>query len=155
MAKNDRPLMRQKVNVSETLIQSWKRNMNHELRQVIHAPLLEMEDYGKSFEHQERTFEIFGMTDNGHMMLREMVDGEPFYWECTIHFVQMKLGRFNHEYITVNGIKTTRQMDYEVHKLLLPPQKATRKKAVEEEEPEQEVEMVQYSEDDYTEETEN
>jgi hypothetical protein len=152
MAKNDRPLMRQKVNVHQTLIDSYKRNMAHELRNVIHKSLLQIEDYGTSFEHQDRTFEIFGFTENSHVILREMHEGEPFYWECTQAFVQMKLGRKNHLYTTIAGFKTTVPMDYEIAALLLPPVRATRKKVQEEEAedlPKDEIETVVFVEDEY------
>lgn len=155
MAKNDRPLMRQKVNVHQSLIDSYKKNMAHELRNVIHKSLLEIEDYGTSFEHQDRTFEIFGFTENGHVILREMQDGEYFFWECTQAFVQMKLGRKNHLYTTIAGFKTTVPMDYDIAQLLLPPVRATRKK-VQEEEPEDlpkdEFETVVFVEDEYADE---
>jgi len=154
---NSRPLMRRKVNVNETLIQYWKKLMGIELRHLVHAPLLEMEDYGLAFEHQGRTFEIFGMTENGHMMLREMVEGEPNYWECTRHFVQMKLGRKYVKWVTIAGISTTIPMDYETTRLLLPPQRATRRKAVAEEEEveKSEFEFVEYTETDYSTEKED
>jgi hypothetical protein len=154
---NSRPLMRRKVNVNETLIQYWKKLMGIELRHLIHAPLLEMEDYGLAFKHQDRTFEIFGMTENGHMMLREMVDGEPNYWECTRHFVQMKLDRRYVKWETIAGMSTTIPMDYDTNKLLLPPQRATRRKAVAEEEEieKPEFELIEYTETDYSSETED
>jgi len=154
---SSKPLMRQKVNVNETLIQYWKKLMTHELRNLVHAPLLEMEDYGLAFEHQNRTFEIFGMTENSHMILREMMDGEPYYWECTRQFVQMKLGRKNGRFITVAGQTTTIPMDYEIGRLYLPPIRATRRKAVaEEEETEKsEFEFIEYNETDYSKESES
>lgn len=152
MAKTERILMKQKVNVTQNLIDYWKRNMGTYLRNLIHAPFLYMEDYGTIFEHQNRTFEIYGMTENGHVILREFFDNEHFYWECTLSFVQMKLNRYNHEFIN-DGVTKYRPMPYETHKLYLPPQKASRKK--QEEEESTELETVQFVEDEYKEESEN
>jgi hypothetical protein len=81
-----------------------------------------------------------------------MHEGEPFYWECTQAFVQMKLGRKNHLYTTIAGFKTTVPMDYEIAALLLPPVRATRKKVQEEEAedlPKDEIETVVFVEDEY------
>ena len=78
---NSRPLMRQKVNVGQELLESYKRNMAHELRNVIHKSPLEFSDYGRAFEHKERTFEIFGFTENSHVILREMHEGNPLFIE--------------------------------------------------------------------------
>jgi hypothetical protein len=154
---NSRPLMRQKVNVHSTLLEHYKKNMAHDLRNVIHKSLLNFEDYGLSFEHQGRNFEIYGFTENSHVILREIVNEESFYWECTQAFVQMKLGRINYRYVKVAGKPITIPMDYEIAQLLLPPVRATRKKAQEEEEdlPKDELETVTYTDDDYTEENED
>jgi hypothetical protein len=156
MAANSRLLMRQKVNVPQSLIDSYKKNMEHELRNLIHGSLLYVEDYGSKFEHQERTFEVFGFTENGHVILREFHEGEPYYWECTQAFVQMKLGRKNQMFTTIGGIRTTIPMDYETHQLLLPPIRATRKKVQEEPEdlPKDEFETVVYNDDEHAEEPE-
>lgn len=154
---NSRPLMRQKVNVNQELLESYKRNMAHELRNVIHKSPLEFSDYGRAFVHKERTFEIFGFTENSHVILREMHEGNPFYWECTQSFVQMKLDLKNHAYTEIAGMKTMVPMDFDTAQLLLPPVRATRRK-VQEEEPEDlpkdEFDTVVFVEDDYTEEPE-
>jgi hypothetical protein len=149
---NSRPLMRQKVNVHQTLLDSYKRNMAHELRNVIHKSPLEFTDYGTSFVHKERTYEIMGFTENSHVILKEMHEGNPYYWECTQPFVQMKLDRKNHAYTEIAGIKTTVPMDFEPLMLVLPPIRASRKKLVEEVEdlPKDEFDTVVYNEEEHS-----
>lgn len=151
-----RDLMRQKVNVTPGLIAHWEKNMEFHLRQIINRYLITKEDKGKSFEYQGRTFIILGMTENEHMILTEQVEGTTIYWEATPHFVQMRMGLFYCEWIKVNGITTTRNIEYNVSKLYLPSHKASRKKKVEEEEPiEDEMIMETYVEDDYSDESED
>ena len=154
---NSRPLMRQKVNVNSTLLEHYKKNMAHELRNVIHKSPLEFSDYETSFEHKGRTFTIMGFTENSHVILREMHEGNPYYWECTQPFVQMKLDRKNQMYTEIAGMKTTIPMEFDIAQLLLPPVRATRRKAQEEEPedlPKDEFETVVFIEDEHVEELE-
>ena len=113
--------MRRKINVSEHLLKSWKELYLHDIRNLIQPSLMKPEDLGTTFEHQDRHFEIIGMTIGGTLMLREMVNGESIYWECTRYFVQHKLRRFNLEFFKVNGKLQTREIGYPEVKLLLAP----------------------------------
>jgi hypothetical protein len=98
-----------------------------------------------------------GFTENSHVILREMHEGNPYYWECTQSFVQMKLDRKNYMYTEVAGMKTMVPMEFEIAQLLLPPVRATRRKAQEEEPedlPKDEFETVVFVEDEHVEELE-
>lgn len=141
-------LMRQKINVSSTMIFEWKRNMEFNLRNLINKHLLKVEDLNTSFEHQDRTFTIVGMTSSENVILSEEIDGELYYWECTPHFVQMKLNRFYVEWKKVNGIRVPFSMAYEDRKLYLTNNRAYRKKK--EETVEEEPVMETYVEDIYS-----
>jgi hypothetical protein len=132
--KNDRALMRQRINVSPALLNKWVENYLFDIRHIIHGSLLKAEDIGTKFEHQERTFEIVGMGESRAVMLREVREEGTFYWETTRHFVQMKLERFNQEFVKASGTSKTvlRDLPYDVNQLLLAPVKASRKAKVEE-----------------------
>lgn len=125
MAKYD--LMRQKVNVTPGLIEHWEKTMKFELRNLIKKSLITFEDFGKEFQHQNRTFKIIGMTEIGHMILEEIVNQKSIYWECTRHFVQMKLDRFIESYAMMGGIMVKTKINYEESKLLLPPMRLIKK----------------------------
>lgn len=154
---NERPLMRQKVNVSPALLKKWEDNYLFEVRQIIHQIPLEREHLNKTFEHQERTFEIIGMGEGRSIMLRETRAEGTFYWECTRHFAEMKLGLFNREFVKAPGTSKTvlQQMPFEENQLLLAPLKPSRKKVeVVEEEIEDEFDQLEGYEDEIVDETE-
>jgi hypothetical protein len=141
-------LFKQKVNVSPVLAKSYVKNFEFHTRNLVNKHLLTTEDLGKTFEHQERTFTIHGMTENEHMIVTENIDGRIVYWECTTYFVQMKLERFYCIWQKVNGITITVPKEYDVNRLYLPNHKASRRKKVSEEElPEDEPIMETYVED--------
>lgn len=162
--KEERQLMRQKINVSDVLIESWKANYLHDIRHMIHPSLMKPEDIGTTFEHQGRTFEILGMSIGGSLMLRETREEGVFYWECTRQFVQLKLERFNQEFFKIKGKLMTRDISYPEVKLYLAPLNRKLKK---EEEPvddrytdeyyeeDESVEKVSFVEDSYDDEIEN
>jgi hypothetical protein len=157
---NDRPLMRQRVNVSPTLINKWKENYLFDIRHVIHQLPLEKEHLGQTIEHQDRTFEILGMGESRSIMLKETRPEGIFYWECTRQFVQMKLGLFNKEFVNLpNGKTTLKDMPYSDTELLLAPLKATRKaKSTEdetEETPSNEFEQIEEYQDEIADESQN
>jgi|NOAtaT_7_FD_contig_41_865726_length_1148_multi_3_in_0_out_0_3 hypothetical protein len=149
---NDRPLMRQRVNVSEVLINKWKENYLFDIRHVIHQIPLEKEHLNQTFEHQGRTFELIGMGEGRTLMLRETRTEGTFYWECTRQFVQSKFGLFNKEFVSVAGTTKTilRDLPYSETELLLAPLKVSRKKATveETEEPVNEFEQIEDYEDE-------
>lgn len=124
----DRVLMRQKINISPVLLNKWKDNYLFDIRQMVHGSLLEKTDLYTTFEHQERTFEIVGMGEGRSLMLRETRSEGVFYWECTRQFVQMKLERYNQEFLKVEGSGKTRlsPIPYTESELLLAPLKARR-----------------------------
>jgi hypothetical protein len=161
--KEERQIMRQKVNVSDVLIESWKANYLHDIRNLIHPSLMEKEDLGKTFEHQGRTFEIVGMSTGGTLMVRETREEGIFYWECTRQFVQMKLQRFNKEFYKLLGKLQTRMISYPENKLFLAPLNKRAKKEEEEviddrydgNEDDDSPAMVSYSDDNYDDETED
>jgi hypothetical protein len=142
MAKtNDRPLMRQKINVSPALLKKWNDEYLFDIRQMIHGSLLEASDIGTTFEHQGRVFEIVGMGDGRSVMLRETRSEGIFYWECTRQFVQMKLERYNKAFQKLpNGKTTLVDMPYENTQLHLAPKNVKRKKAVVVEDEEETIE---------------
>lgn len=143
-------LMRQKINVTPRLVESWKENMTFEIQSLIHSQLLNTEDYGLKFKHQEREFEIVGMTKDALVMLREIVDEQPFYWECTSAFAQLKLDRKYYEWVEIAGIKTTQVMEYDRNRLFLPNRTAKRRIKKEEEEvkiEDVEVNVIEYIEE--------
>jgi hypothetical protein len=155
--REEKQLMRQKVNATDTLINRWQEYYMDDIRHIIHASMMRPEDLGKTFEHQERTFEIIGMTLSKTIVLRETRSEGIFYWECTRHFVQMKLGRFNEEFYQVPKKKRllTREIPYANYQMYLPP--LNKRIKVETLEPEiDEVESVEisYEEDHITNETE-
>jgi hypothetical protein len=132
--KNERALMRQRINVTPTLLQKWKDNYLFDIRHVIHGSLMQPEDIGTVFEHQERQFEIIGMGESRAIMLKETRSEGTFFWETTRHFVQLKLERFNKAFVKAPGTSKTilRDMPYEESQLLLAPIKARRGAKVEE-----------------------
>jgi hypothetical protein len=118
---------------------------------MVHGSLLEKEDLFTKFEHQDREFEIVGMGEGRSLMLRETREEGVFYWECTRHFVQMKLNRYNQEFIKVEGKGKTilQPIGYSDTELLLAPLKAKRgRKAAEVEESEDMVFVNSYDEFD-------
>lgn len=120
MAKLDRPLMRQKINVSSALLKKWKFDYHFHVRNIINPSLLKSKDFGTTFEHQGRVFEIIGMGESDSIMLRETRDEGIFYWECTKSFVQFKLGRFNKSYQKLpNGKTILVDIPYEENQLFL------------------------------------
>jgi hypothetical protein len=163
MAKStiDRPLMRQKINVTPVLIKKWEDNYLFDIRQMINGSLLKPEDIGTIFEHQGRYFEIVGMGEGRALMLRETRSEGVFYWECTRQFVQMKLGRFNRAFQKTQFGKTILvDMPYENAQLHLAPKNTKRKKAVVEtvEEEEEYVEneiLIDNFDEDIADETQN
>lgn len=145
-------LMRQKVNVTPTTLAYWKRCMEKNLRCIINKWLIKAEDFGKTFEHQGRVFEIVGMTETDeNTILKEIIDETPVYWQATTDFVQSKLGMFYVEWTTVAGHKITKNRGYDLNSLYLPPNKPGRKKKAEAEEEETPV-METYVEDNFDEE---
>jgi hypothetical protein len=156
---NDRPLMRQKVNVTPVLLKKWEDNFLFDIRHIIHASPLEKEHLNKTFEHQERTFEVVGMGEGRSVMLREVRPEGTFYWECTRHFVEMQFGLFNREFVKAPGTKKSilRDMPFEESQLLLAPLKPSRRKAavVEEEVIEDEFEQLENYEDEIVDESQN
>lgn len=130
MAKlTDRKLMQQKINVNSALIQKWVDEYKFDIRHLITSSFMKESDLGTTFEHQGRTFEIVGMGNQRNIMLRETREEGVFYWETTREFVQMKLGRFNHEFKKLpNGKMIALEIPYETSRLLLAPKNAKRKK---------------------------
>jgi hypothetical protein len=160
--KEERQLMRQKINISDILIESWKSNYLHDIRHMIHPSLMKEEDLGTIFEHQGRTFEILGMSIGGSIMLRETREEGVFYWECTRQFVQLKLERYNREFFKINGKLMTRDIPYPEIKLYLAPLNRKLKKEelvddgyTDENEDELMETEIQYVEDDYDNESED
>ena len=153
--KADRPLMRQKINVTSTLIAKWEYEYKFDIRNLINPSLLKVSDLGTTFEHQERTFKIVGMGEGRNVMLSETTEEGTFYWETTRQFVQMKLGRFNRIYQKLpNGKTTLVNVEYDNNQLHLSPKGVRRKKAKEEEEtPENDYDLVTI--DEYETEIEN
>ena len=155
--KNDRALMRQRINVTPTLLQKWKDNYLFDIRNVVHGSIMENEDLGIVFEHQEREFEIIGMGESRAIMLKETRPEGIFYWECTRHFAQLKLERFNRAFVKAPGTSKTILQDipYEENQLLLAPMKARRGAKVEElvESPVDEFERIEDYEDEIVDET--
>jgi hypothetical protein len=145
-------LMRQKINVSPIMLFEWKRNMEFNLRCLIHKHLLSKNDYQSEFIHQGRTFTIVGMTEMEHVIVEEIFEGEKYYWECTAEFAQMKLGRFYTEWKIINGIRIAVNAPYEDRKLYLPINRIQRKKKEEVEETEDPI-METYVEDIHEEES--
>ena len=133
MAK-ERELMRQKVNVTPVLADHYQKQLNVFTQNLITKYLVSVDDIGTEFIHGDRTFKIHGMTANEHMIVTEEVDGETIYWECSAHFVQMKLDRKYVEWKDLGGKSTPIEKDYEPLKMYLPVLKASRKKAAVEEE---------------------
>ena len=156
---NDRPLMRQKVNVSPALLKKWQENYMFDIRHIIHQIPLEEEHLNRTFEYQGRTFEVIGMGEGRSIMLRETRTEGTFYWECTRHFVEMQFGLFNREFVKAPGTSRTvlQDMPFEENQLLLAPLKATRKKAVveEEEEKQDEFETLDTYEDEIADDSQN
>jgi len=133
MAKStiDRPLMRQKINITPALLKKWEENYLFDIRQVIHGSLLKPEDLATIFEHKGRYFEIVGMGEGRSLMLRETRSEGVFYWECTRQFVQMKLGRFNRAFQKLPTGKTILvDMPYDNAHLHLAPKNTKRKKPI-------------------------
>lgn len=155
--KNDRALMRQRINVTPTLLQKWKDNYIFDIRNVVHGSIMENEDLGTIFEHQERSFEIIGMGESRAIMLKETRSEGIFYWETTRHFVQLKLERFNRAFVKATGTSKTilRDMPYDESQLLLAPMKARRGAKVEEvvDSPVVEFEQIEEYEDKIIDET--
>lgn len=130
----DRPVMRQKINVSDSLLKKWKTNYMFELRQPIHKSLMKASDIGTKFEHEGRLFEIVGLGESDSIMLKEERSEGVFYWECTRRFTQMKLGRFN-QMLSKSSLGTTIFSDipYTELQLRLAPIKKSRRRVKEEE----------------------
>jgi hypothetical protein len=150
----DRPLMRQKVNVSPELLEKWKAEYLFDIRHIIHGSLLTPEDLGTTFTHQERTFEIVGMGNGRTVMLRETREEGVFYWETTRPFVQQSLNRFNRAFTKLpNGKTTLTNMSYEPVQLVLAPKNTKRRKPVVEEEEvivtDNEIQLEVYNEEDH------
>lgn len=148
----DRPLMRQKINVSPVLLDKWKAEYLFDIRNLIHGSLLTPEDLGTTFIHQERTFEIVGMGNGRTVMLRETREEGVFYWETTRQFVQKSLKRFNRAFTKLpNGKTTYTYMMYEPAQLLLAPKNTKRRKPVVEEVivTNNEIQLEVYNEEDH------
>ena len=142
----ERSLMRQRVNVSPVLLNHWQNMYLFDIRNVVHGSLMKPEDLGTTFEHQGRTFEIVGMGESRLIILRECREEGIFFWECTRHFVQMKLERYNQQFIHVEGTKKSQlvPMSYDNNQLFLAPLK-TRRKA----KPIGEIEVLEEVEDEF------
>jgi hypothetical protein len=155
--KTDRALMRQRINVTPTLLQKWKDNYIFDIRNLVHGSLMENEDLGTTFKHQEREFEIIGMGESRAIMLKETRPEGIFYWECTRHFVQLKLERFNKSFIKcpITNRTTLHNISYDESQLLLAPMKARRGAKVEEvvDSPVVEFEQIEEYEDAIVDET--
>lgn len=158
----DRPLMRQKLNVTPTLLEKWNYEYLFDIRNMINSSLLTPEDIGTKFTHNERTFEIIGMGNGRTIMLRETREEGVFYWESTRHFVQLSLGRYNRAFTKLpNGKTIFTDMVYEPSQLVLAPKNIKRRKPVVEEEEviatDDEIQLEVYNDQDsdITDETEN
>lgn len=139
--KADRPLMRQKINVTPALIAKWEYEYKFDIRNLINPSLLKVEDLGTTFEHQGRTFQIVGMGEGRNVMLKEITEQGEFYWESSRQFVQMKLNRFNKIYQKLPTGKTALvNIEYDLNQLHLAPKSNRRKKVKTEEEEIEEVE---------------
>jgi hypothetical protein len=152
--KEERIIMRQKTNVTDVLIEQYKHYYLEDIRHLIHPSLMTPEDIGVKFTHNDREFEILGMTFGGALMVRETREEGEFYWECTRPFVQMKLGRFNKEYFRAAGKLQTRVIAYPENKYYLMPLNMKPKKEEQEAEyvqEELEPVLIDYKEDNYDE----
>lgn len=151
---SERPLMRQRVNASPALLNKWVENYKFDIRHIIHGSILEVSDLGTTFEHQDRIFEIIGMAESRLIMLKETNELGTFYWECTRHFTQMKLERYNQAFVYIDGTKKSQLVDmaYDMNQLLLAPLKTRRKIK-----PIEEIEVIEDNEDpnDYADELED
>jgi hypothetical protein len=148
MAK-ERELMRQKINVTPVLSAHYQDQLNVYTQNLITKYLLGVDDIGTEFTHNDRTFKIHGMTANEHMVVTEEIEGNLIYWECSAHFVQMKLDRKYVEWKDLGGKSTPIEKDYEPLKMYLPILKASRKKVVSDEETSDEPIMETYDDDSY------
>lgn len=148
MAK-ERELMRQKINVTPVLSAHYQDQLNVYTQNLITKYLLGVDDIGTEFTHNGRTFKIHGMTANEHMVVTEEIEGNLIYWECSAHFVQMKLDRKYVEWKDLGGKSTPIEKDYEPLKMYLPILKASRKKVVSDEETSDEPIMETYDDDSY------
>jgi len=122
-----RPLMRQKVNIQTEQFTDWKNQLSIHLRNVINDSYMTLDDIGNKFIHKEREFEILGMSQAGTVMLKEIFEGETYYWECARKFVQMKLKRFNKRFAKTPGSPVLLEIPYEETDLLLPPRPRKRR----------------------------
>jgi len=141
--------MRQKINVTPVLSAHYQDQLNVYTQNLITKYLLGVDDIGTEFTHNDRTFKIHGMTANEHMVVTEEIEGNLIYWECSAHFVQMKLDRKYVEWKDLGGKSTPIEKDYEPLKMYLPILKASRKKVVSDEETSDEPIMETYDDDSY------
>jgi hypothetical protein len=151
---SERLLMRQRVNATPALLKLWVDNYKFDIRNIIHGSLLKESDLGTTFEHQDRTFKIIGMGESRLVMLEEITEEGTFHWECTRHFVQLKLERYNQQFVYFEGHKKSQLIDmpYDMNQLLLAPLKTRRKIK-----PIEEIETIEETEsfEDYADEIEN
>jgi hypothetical protein len=136
--KKDRDLMRQKVNVSDVLLNHWEGNYRHFHRNIVNPSLLKLEDIGNTFEFKGRKFKIIGMTFVWTMIVEEIREPNqaPVYWECSRYFVQFCLDRKVQEYFKLKGKLHSRPRDYRQIDLFLPPISVMKKIKLEKEEEE-------------------
>lgn len=128
--KEEKPLMRQKVNLTSKFLQSLKSNFLHMVRNVINSHLLKPEDLGAKFVLDDREFKLIGATQSGTMMLEEIYNGVSIYWECSRNLVQFKLDRFYTEFKKIDNCIANVKKDYDLAKLALPIQKTVKKEKV-------------------------
>lgn len=97
---SDSILMKQRINVTNEILEKWYSNLKKNSSSVISKLLIKPEHIGKLIEFKTgddtRLFKIIGMTEGDNIILEEFYDNLKLYWECTYQLVQFKLGLFNY-----------------------------------------------------------
>lgn len=98
---SDSILMKQRVNVTDEILEKWLSNLKKNSSSIISKFLIKPDHIGKLIEFKTedeiRSFKIIGMTEGDHVILEEINDGSKLFWECTYQLVQYKLGLANHD----------------------------------------------------------
>lgn len=98
---SDSPLMKQRINVTDEILENWLSNLKKNSSLIISKFLIKPEHIGKLIEFgtgdEIRLFKIIGMTNSDNIILEEINDTIKLFWECTYQLAQYKLGLFNHD----------------------------------------------------------
>ena len=98
---SDSVLMKQRVNVTDEILEKWLRNLKKQTSSIISKFLVKQSHIGQYIEFESergiRKFKIIGLSENEHIILEELCDDVKMLWECTYQLVQYKLGLFNHD----------------------------------------------------------